>query len=293
MVHRLISPEGRNQIAIVLQGGLGNQLFQYAAALAVARRQNGALVISRGLLQQNGDWTPREFGLDRFTISGRVMTSEEERSLPPRRWWQWNRDVRDCFEHYKHLRMGFHPIPLLSNPTCLTGYFQSAKYFQSIQEEIRKEFQISCPKTPRYHSDAELIANSDSLVVHVRRGDYLKNRLYHVCDAEYFQRAAAQLIKDRPRSEVFVFSDDLQWARDSLRFPVPTSFIQHEGPDSAALELSLMALGKSFVISNSTFGWWGAWLSTAPAKRVVAPARWFARMKDKAPDLIPDEWMRL
>jgi hypothetical protein len=141
---------------------------------------------------------------------------------------------------------------------------------------------------------ARRLAAEDSVCVFVRRAEYLKLPLHGVMGAEYF-RAAADVVRQRVRAPVFhVFSDDLDWCRDALPWMAPGTLVTHDlaGPKYGTY-LQLMAACRHFIIANSTFGWWAAWLGGEPGATVVAPSRWFADATIATQDLIPSTWMRL
>jgi hypothetical protein len=130
----------------------------------------------------------------------------------------------------------------------------------------------------------------------VRRGDYWNdphvNSRFGVCPIEYYD-AAIRLMKQRLSNPIFfVFSNDLAWARDHLQPDEPCVFVDCNNDRSAVDDLRLMTAGKHFIIANSSFSWWGAWLSTAPDKIVVAPERWY-KMNLPVHDLRPDAWIQL
>jgi hypothetical protein len=149
----------------------------------------------------------------------------------------------------------------------LYGYWQSEKYFKDVSEQIRKEFALPIKK-------------NDAVAVHVRRGDYLKlQHIYQVTPLWYYKEAT----KKYEGREFYVFSDDIQWCKDHLELNGDVVFTQGDEFE----QLALMAGCQSHVIANSTFSWWGAWLSGA--NDVTVPMPWFTNNLD-ARDLIPDTW---
>ena len=148
--------------------------------------------------------------------------------------------------------------------------------------------------------NAELASEIQATVsvgVHIRRGDYvanpIANQFHGVCSLEYYLAAIAKLKEEIGAPRFFVFSDDIGWARQNLRLPDPTTFVDHNGEAHDYEDLRLMSLCKHHIIANSSFSWWGAWLSNNPDKIVIAPERWFRDPSMDPRDLVPEGWHRL
>ncbi|MCC6008093.1 MAG: alpha-1,2-fucosyltransferase [Rhodobacteraceae bacterium] len=284
-------------ILVSIFGGLGNQMFQYAAARALALRCGQPLVLD--LRHYAG---PREHGyaLDAFRLSARVG---EARELPPRLRHEplralASRLARRDLPRWEERAPGFAPDVMgLQGPVWLHGYFQTERYFADHAPTIRAEF------TPRAAPDAANaallaeIAATPSVSVHVRRGDYVRNprfnALHGTCPPEYYAAAAAKLCDRHGQAHFFVFSDDPAWARDNLRLPGPMRVIDHNAAASASEDLRLMSACRHHIIANSTFSWWGAWLNPRSDKTVIAPSRWFSDPGMHNPDLLPSGWLRV
>ncbi len=175
----------------------------------------------------------------------------------------------------------------------IDGYFQSFKYFTSCENYIRKELTPPELKGAYNHSLAVAISSVNSVILHVRRGDYIANpkaqKIYAQCGIDYYHRALDHL---PPDSSVFVFSDDIPWAKQNLKLEKAAVFIGDGKPRSGIEDLKLMSLGHHHVIANSTFSWWGAWLAGPTKGLTIAPARWFNEEKIKDSDLFPSDWIR-
>ena len=148
--------------------------------------------------------------------------------------------------------------------------------------------------------DAEIIdemRSTTSVAVHVRRGDYVSNaatNLVHgTCDSAYYQRSVTLLADQYGPLKLFVFSDDPAWCRDNLRLGHPTVFVDHNDTQRNCEDLRVMSHARHFVVANSSFRWWGAWLSTSVEKTVCAPARWFRTAKNDETDIVPRTWHRI
>ena len=166
-------------------------------------------------------------------------------------------------------------------------YFQSEKYFKHIEHEIRQDFtfknEIAIPCKHKMSTVDTPIA------LHIRRGDYLRNSAYHNnLGLDYYASALKKFDDDRT---VLIFSDDSQWCKEQELF-AEDRFLVSEGSDSYT-DLCLMSLCSDFIIANSSFSWWGAWLSKAVDKVVCAPEKWFGpeNAHHDTSDLLPDEWV--
>jgi len=282
-----------------LQGGLGNQMFQYAAGVRLAAARQTRLKLDVSLLGARDVATPRRYELGCFRISAERATPEEleallaKRSLAARISPRLDRRAAARERHFHYDPA----VARLPDDTCLQGYWQSARYFEDSAERVRQEFRFRSEPSGRNVELAEEIGARAAVSLHVRRGDYAAHaatRAYHgLCPVDYYHRAASY-VAERVRDPIFVlFSDDPEWTRTHLDLRARTIAIEHNGPDDGAEDLRLMSLCRHHVIANSTFSWWGAWLCTKPEKIVTAPERWFSDGARDTSDLIPDRWVRL
>jgi Glycosyl transferase family 11 len=192
----------------------------------------------------------------------------------------------------------------LHDGVCLHGYWQSEKYFSDVADIIRREFQVKLPATGPDEKLRETVASTDSVSVHFRRGDYaanpVSNRIHGVLPLDYYRRCVQELTKTVRAPHFFVFSDEPQWVRDHLRLSYPTTIVEHQVNGSGAhadiKDLRLMSQCKHHIIANSSFSWWGAWLSPHQNKMVFAPRQWFTKeglASARVDDLLPDGWIAL
>jgi len=171
----------------------------------------------------------------------------------------------------------------------LQGYFQTEKYFKHIEDEIREDFTF---KDDILAPCKEMIGDIENpIALHVRRGDYVKNSDNHPpCTIEYYEAALKHFDNDR---NVIVFSDDFEWCNENF---TDDRFLISENTDNR-VDLCLMSLCSDFIIANSTYSWWGAWLSNNRNKKVIAPKKWFGTngytKYHNTKDVIPDEWTRI
>lgn len=298
-------------IIVRLQGGLGNQMFQYAAGLRLAMNNRTELKLD---LQTLLDRKPREnlmfrdYDLDLFQIPEPKATPAETRKFlritdPGAR--SFSERIEDkLVRRYLFQEQTFHFDPQvmrLPARTYLDGYFQNEKYFADIESTVRERFQF--PFAARELPDhtrtlVERIQATNSVCVNVRRGDYVSNPIsaqYHgVCGIDYFANAAAWFGERLPTPSFFVFSDDPDWCRDNLKLPGETSFVgsEYNGPRFFN-KFWLMSQCKHFIIPNSSFGWWAAWLANHPVKQVLRPSNWFRAPEVRDVDICPSSWVKI
>ena len=282
-----------NQTASVtatITGGLGNQMFQYAAARALAERCAARLVLD---LAFYNDKRHRRFELDAFPIeiSGVIGAKGGRFGDRLSRWIARKRDGAVYREPHFHYDPAFET---LTTPVRLEGYFPSPRYFAGHEAVIRRELTPPAAEDAESQRLAPLIGDGDATSLHLRRGDYVGrpkiNRLMGTCSMAYYEAALAEIPGD---STVFVFSDDIAWARANLPQTRPMIFVGEAAPRSGIADLWLMTLARHHIIANSSFSWWGAWLARRQDGQTIAPARWFANSAHDDKDLLPANWTRL
>lgn len=299
-------------ITVRLQGGMGNQMFQYAFGRALAERNGDDLVLDKTFLL---DRTPRRefvyrnydldvFGLDpRFTLLSRAAArtnvpflmyglsrycaTAAKVALGAQRYVV-DRTLGTFQEAYLNLEGNLY----------LDGYWQCEKYFRDISDLIRGEFSYRQPITAEASRLSRRIRSVTSVCVNVRRGDYVSlpgaARTLGFVGEEYYREGVYRLSKDLTSPHFFVFSDDIEWCEKNLEIEPPCTFVSHQfaGPKFGQY-FHLMSSCKHFLIPNSSFAWWAAWLGGHPEKKVIAPARWFRDPTIPAHDLVPADWARI
>lgn len=289
-------------IIVRLKGGLGNQMFQYAAALSLAVRHHTSVKFDLSYLDDpalKGLHASRGFALGCFSLKASFATAKDLRRFRGP-FTRLDKIRRRLFRHARILekRRGYDPelFKASSGHSFLDGYFQSEAYFRGISPLIRKEFTLLSSLPPEQLTMAGTISLCQAVSVHVRRDDYEKNpevRSYHgLCSTDYY-REASGLIRTRcPQAVFFIFSDDVKWCRDNLGFLSPFHLVSPSLREPGR-DIILMSQCRHHIIANSSFSWWGAWLNPRPDKIVVAPSPWYA---DGAPDgdaLMPETWIPL
>ena len=286
-------------------GGLGNQMFQYAAALCLASLR-GVTVrydlswFRRYHLHQGFELhrvfsveIPEATGLDYFRVLGwrghhwlrAQLLRPSLRALRPAAYVQ---------EPHYQFWPGFHSLP---GRVYLDGYWHSERYFIAAERLVRDAFRFRHPLSGRNLELSQHMASCNSVAVHVRRGDFASdpaiNAVHGLTSLAYY-RAAIGLTQARIEDPCyFVFSDDMEWAREHLQIDAPCSYVDHNRGLESYNDLRLMSLCKHHIIANSTFSWWGAWLGQHPGQHAVAPSRWFQAQDKDTADLIPARWERI
>jgi hypothetical protein len=293
-------------IAVKLMGGLGNQMFQYAAARAMAADRNCPVFLDLSFLEtpSEGKWTQRYFELDVFNIESSTPENFSVRLLKRLNSnSRWNRISNSPvlmfpYRNYYESLQGFHPELLkLPQHVYLQGYFQSEQYFLRHESLIRKEFTFKTPATGKNAEVLQQILNSNAVSLHVRRGDYVSlpsAAEYHALTGlPYYQRAVEILTADNLSMNFFVFSDDPEWCRQHLNLPGTTTIVDWNTGKASYEDLRLMSQCKHHIIANSSFSWWGAWLNPATEKKVIAPKKWVNDQTQYNADLIPVSWIAI
>lgn len=284
-----------------LMGGLGNQLFQYAAARHIAEINNAELKIDVSFFET---YELHTYSIWAFNIQERFASKGEVAALSISEQGIAQRSVRRALRlspkraqtHIREKQFHFDPdILKLPGGVCLDGYWQSEKYFIDIEGIIRREFTVKTKQCGKDKELAELISSCESTSLHIRRGSYLHppyNSTHGICKLDYYFRCVEILTKSVKNPHFFVFCDDPEWARHNLKLPYPVTYVEHNGPDKDYEDLRLMSQCKNHIVANSTFSWWGAWLSPYKEKTVFAPRKWFAKSDINTEDLIPSGWIK-
>jgi hypothetical protein len=279
-------------------------MFQYAAGLALAEQNGDRLAIDATAFeagQARGE-TLRSLGVTDFGLSAPVLPVDEAL-----RWRnplgivsKLGRQVsRRLLRRYF---VDWHPSVMQRRGNVyLEGYFQSERYFAAIHSRVRREFTLrpELSQVTAVLRDRIASLGSSSVALHVRRGDYVSNdktaRSYNVCGPEYFRRAIERLRQQVPDARLVLFSDDVDWTLRNVPETAGALVIAHQvAADRPALrpsqELSLMAACRHAIISNSTFGWWGAYLNADRNRLVIVPDRWTNDARPRHPNIVPFGW---
>ena len=284
-------------IIIKLNGGLGNQLFQYSLGRKLSIKNNDVFKLDLSDFTKDN---PRSYGLGEFNIIENFASDEDINKIKKSGVWKLVDKLKPYCKRsaIKYKGYDFDPnILKLSGNFYLDGYWQSEKYFQDIKNIIRKEVTLKNPIENKYADLISQIKNTNSVSIHIRRGDYITNKkfskVYNLLDEKYYQKAVKFIAEKINDPFFFIFSDDINWVKQNLNIPYPKIFVSGENEIKNYEELILMSLCKHNIIANSSFSWWGAWLNQNPSKIVISPDKWFNDKISDAKDLIPPEWIRI
>lgn len=290
-----------------LAGGLGNQMFQYAAGFALAHRNSDSFSLDTTAFHQGpgrGE-TLRALGIEDFQISAPVLSKSDAYKRrnpygPVSKAFRFLR--RKIFRQYF---VDWHPdVMKRSGDVYLEGYFQSERYFESIPSLLRREFSLreSFSRTIEGLARDIEIGPGTPVSLHVRRGDYVSNSrnaaILDICTPDYYSRAVDHLASIVSDMRLVIFSDDIEWVLSNIPESRSALYLSSCLSDSGqtllpSQEMALMASCRHHIISNSTFSWWGAYLNPRAEKLVVAPSRWTNGSEFDHKNILPPDWIRL
>jgi hypothetical protein len=276
-----------------IYGGLGNQLFQYAAGRQLAERNHTRLKLDIENFKKD---KRREYLLNHFALKESFCTSLDKTIIKGKNRIRKLLDKDAQGNIYVEKSVAFdEKVTGLGNNIYLDGYFGNEKYFISIENIIRDEFRVT--KTPDSINEMFLqkIKSTNSVALHVRRGDYVSNKetnaVHGVCSIAYYKEAIARVADKTSDPHFFIFSDDMPWVKENLQInEFPVDYIEHN-KDLAHEDLRLMYSCKHTIIANSSFSWWGAWLNSNPGKIIIAPEKWNNIPGNETE--LPVQWIRL
>jgi hypothetical protein len=295
---------------VVIAGGLGNQMFQYAFYLA-KKRYNDAVVINDYWVCRNNDHSGYEldklFGISAcqdFFVRNMVRIIRKLLIFNREKGFRKISSFLLSFINGCGIRIIIEKNQGTFNDDMLVkrkglcfyvGYWQTEAYFLSIKNDILNTFSFDKTKISHRTFDIlDLIENTNSISIHVRRGDFLseenREKCGNICTPDYYNRAITEMEKQVESPVFFVFSDDIEWTKENISVPFPHYIDWNRGEDSWQ-DMFLMSRCKHNIIANSTFSWWGGWLNPSPHKIVIAPERIFN--DTSTPDFIPENWIKI
>ena len=294
-------------IIVKLQGGLGNQMFQYAIGRKLSLLNKTELKLDLSFLLDRTprpNFTYRDYNLNIFNLNIEFATQKEIKLFVN------YLDSRIKRKIYTYLFLGRNnkyidekqftcdpDILKLTGNLYLDGYWQTEKYFSDIKDILCNDFTIKISQDKKNQEMIKTIKNTNSVSIHIRRGDYIENKqiynVHGICDLDYYYNCINLFLKKLKNPHFFIFSDDHRWAKENLKLDCPLTFVDHNDASKNYEDLRLMSQCRHNIIANSTFSWWGAWLNQNPDKIVYAPQKWFSDSSRNTKDLIPDEWIKL
>lgn len=272
-------------IVIKITGGLGNQMFQYAAAKSISIEKKQKLFLD---IDSFNSYALHKYGLHHFALRANIF--KKPSNLKKR--------IIKFFgnkQKYKEVDFSFNSnfFYLKGSPLILVGYFQSELYFRKYEKEIREDFQIVSALKPITLKTIDFIKSVNAVSIHFRRGDYIGNSIHETDKTEYYKVAMKNVESKVENPVYFIFSDDINWVRENFETSFETHYIDFNDSESNYEDLKLMSSCKHNIIANSSFSWWGAWLNSNPDKIVIAPQKWFGDETLNYKDIIPQNWIKI
>lgn len=288
-------------------GGLGNQMFCYAFAVALKDYYKTEVSLHIGGFEDVRD--NRGFELSNiFKIDEPIIEDYKTiQHLTNHSMSFWSRLKRKIFGSRKtHVSERMHHFDSeilnlkIEKDIFLEGLWQDEAYFKSIEKVIRQKFRFVPELDEKNSTIAGDMQQTNSVSLHVRRGDYISNPQYlgilgNICSPHYYQQALKALEETEKDLSIFVFSDDIQWVKENFAFLKDrnVTYIDHNKGLDSYKDMQLMSNCKHNIIANSTFSWWGAWLNENPGKKVFAPEIWFNDPHLKNNNIVPDDWIKI
>jgi hypothetical protein len=284
-------------------------MSQYAAGRALSVKHKTALKLDTSILLDRApreNFVYRDYALGIFNIQASFASPREivrftgNYSHPIARFWfKARRKIGAVPKSLNEIPYQFMPGFLSAPADCyLDGYWQNERYFKDIEPIIRRDFTFREPLSEQAECLANQIRTTNAVCLHVRRGDLVSNLVasqYHgVCGIEHFMRAVSLIAARVAKPRFFIFSDDIEWCQKEIRLEHPYTIVPNElAAPTLSQHFHLMTLCKHFIISNSSYSWWGAWLGAHPEKIVIAPRRWINRADIDTSDVTPPTWLRI
>jgi hypothetical protein len=293
-------------IIVKLIGGLGNQMFQYAVGRHLAIKNNTTLKLD---IEGFKEYKLRNYDLKYFNIQENIAQPTELSTIifPSDGMVQKiKKNIKinlvgiQSIRYVQQCRYEFQPETLdLGNNIYLDGTWQSEKFFEDISSTIKNEFSLKTPLIQEYAHYADLIRESESVCIHLRRGDYISNpvanKILGICPLDYYYSAIKTIEKKLKCPHYFIFSDDPSYIKEIFTHNSSMSIVSPDNVNNTFdyQELYLMSLCKHQIIANSTFSWWSAWLNKNSNKIIIAPNIWFKDNSINTIDLIPNNWITI
>jgi hypothetical protein len=293
-------------IIINLKGGLGNQMFQFAAAYCLSLKNNTNLVMDTRLMEEYKinpppRNPPRDFDLDIFGIEKNIATNKDLfKVLQFPKSYKIRKLISAVLNIFgilvfseKNRLLDKRVIDSKKKNLYLDGHWQDERYFLNYRNEIINLYHFESLKNLKENINfIKKISSSSSICVNVRRTDFINNPEHNVVDIEYYKKAINRFKKLKGDDlKLFIFSDDLDWCKENFSFFKKTYFVEHNYAGRKFYNyLYLMTNFENFIIPNSSFAWWGAWLSQKKNKTIIAPKKWSGLIAENMYDVVPEDW---
>jgi hypothetical protein len=285
-------------IIIRLSGGLGNQMFQYAFGRIMSLKNHSLLILDiSSYQQQKGENTNRSYQLNKFKYIDNPLLNNRIIMIFI---YTFFKVVSFCRFKMIVKEKNFYSIDKeatnINHSAYFIGFWQSYKYITEFRDIIIKDFSFKNEFNTEIKQIANKITSSESVSVHIRRGDYAynqKTKSFHgVLSDTYYQSSFNIIAQKLSNPTFYVFSDDIEWVKNNMVIPGKVIYVSKKTFDEID-EMYLMSICNHNIIANSSFSWWGAWLGTYKAKIVIAPDKWLISNTVEVKDLIPHNWIRI
>ena len=274
-------------IVVRISGGLGNQMFQYAFARTLQTRGNQVYMHwhpHHSKAEHNG------FELDSVFQTQLSDTTPLVSQSPLKHIQAWR--LRKTSRTREVHELQFQPHFFETQSGYLDGYWQTEQYFESIHDKICADFEFKPLTGPKNLALQKQLTQSEACSIHIRRGDYVGHpELGGICDKGYYNKALKEIDARHPHCPLIVFSDDIEFSKDLLQGRMLVNFCDWNRGSDSWMDMALICHCTHHIIANSSFSWWGAWLSHKKGT-VVAAKKW-SRKYTQAQDECPKEWLRI
>lgn len=287
-------------IIIKLNGGIGNQMFQYAFGRRMSIESKAGLKLD--ITGFNDDKVyQRKFSLACFNINENYAT---ERDLKRAQLFKSKSFIGKLIRVLSKIKK-YNKRYILNEKTLfvfdsnvirkyksvyIEDNWQNEKYFTKIEDLIRKDFSFKEPLKGTVLNIADRIQCSNSVAIHLRKYDDIPNQSIHTLTLNYYFEAIKYLTERFNNLHFYIFSDNPEWAKENLLLSYDATFVEQNKDYE---DLRLMSLCKHQIIANSSYSWWAAWLNNNPHKIIISPQKWFGNSIYDTSDLIPEKWIRI
>jgi hypothetical protein len=292
-------------------GGLGNQLFQYAFGKSIAKESDKEVAYDLSWFDSGAEYDHDHLYLDYFQTDYEVADESDVNSIFPlggrgrqlakRLYKKSPLAVQTVFNYYRDIdqdqtdifntgpfKFRYSPkVYQTGNIAYFDGYWQANQYVDSVAERLGEELTFQEPSTDEDRRILSQITQSDSVSIHLRRGDYTANNM--TLSLDYYTEAIEKIQSQIEKPSFYIFSDDVEWVENELEIDRDTTYVNHNNAETCYEDLRLMSECDHNIIANSTFSWWGAWLNQNEDKTVIAPQIWLGRQTGEV-DILPRSW---
>jgi len=278
-------------IIVKIFAGLGNQMFHYALG-----RHSAILNRTELKLDITGfdNYKFRRYGLNNYNIKADIATLKEIRKLKTNKLFAKVGFIKRSHIIEKPGVVFDENILKLRGDYYLDGCWETEKYFRDIEDIIKDDFKVRKEPLGKNKEILDQIINSNSVSIHIRRGDYLCHpEIYNTFGLEYYQQAAQFIAQKINNPHFFIFSDDMPWVKKNLKLDFPATYVDQNNDNTNYEDIRLMSLCKHNINANSSFSWWGAWLNKNQNKIVISPKKLINLKNFSNKDSIPNSWIRM